>query len=163
MAAASSNSLQEEADASADVTGASSDVSEDVLPDGVLLAVWDAEEDATTDTGSDVAVDTESDADGSLGPLWVPLVPEELLAPSRVPLRNAVAATLAGDGGFIAVRPEGAWRIMTLAEKLACFVERIVMGRDRDGAMSDSHLTTRGDLSASRPWDSDNNGGWTCQ
>jgi hypothetical protein len=51
---------------------------------------------------------------------------------------------------------------MTLAQKLEGFVERIVLRHDRDGAVADSRLTAKGDLSSSVPWDSDNDGGWTC-
>lgn len=50
---------------------------------------------------------------------------------------------------------------MTLEQKLGPFVERIVSRHDRDGAVADSHLTTRGDLSTNIPWDSDNDGSWT--
>jgi len=53
-------------------------------------------------------------------------------------------------------------RRMTLEEKLKPFVERIVSRHDRDGAVADSHLTERGDLNSNIPWDSDNDGGWTC-
>lgn len=51
---------------------------------------------------------------------------------------------------------------MTLEQKLEPFVERIVARHDRDGAVADSHLTSKGDLSTNIPWDSDNDGGWTC-
>jgi hypothetical protein len=52
-------------------------------------------------------------------------------------------------------------KTMTLEEKLAPFVERIELRHDRDGAVADSHLTTKGDLSTNIPWDSDNDGSWT--
>ncbi len=50
---------------------------------------------------------------------------------------------------------------MTLEQKLGPFVDRIVKRHDRDGAVADSHLLVRGDLSSNVPWDSDNDGGWT--
>jgi len=51
---------------------------------------------------------------------------------------------------------------MNFEEKSEYFVERILQRHDRDGAVADSHLTTPGDLSTNIPWDSDNDGGWTC-
>lgn len=51
--------------------------------------------------------------------------------------------------------------MMTLEEKLGPFVDRIVERHDRDGAVADSHLLRRGDLSSNVPWDSDNDGSWT--
>ncbi len=51
---------------------------------------------------------------------------------------------------------------MTLEGKMAGFVDRIVTRHDRDGAVADSHLLTPGDLSTNVPYDSDNDGGWTC-
>jgi hypothetical protein len=63
-------------------------------------------------------------------------------------------ATAAGLATVTAVR-------MTLEEKLGAFVDRIVRRHDRDGAVADSHLTRRGDLSSNVPWDSDNDGSWT--
>lgn len=51
---------------------------------------------------------------------------------------------------------------MTLEEKLTAFVDRVVQRHDRDGAVADSRLSVRGDLSTSIPYDSDNDGGWTC-
>jgi len=50
----------------------------------------------------------------------------------------------------------------TLEGKMAGFVDRIVTRHDRDGAVADSHLLTPGDLSTNVPYDSDNDGGWTC-
>ncbi|RJO71299.1 MAG: hypothetical protein C4523_04630 [Myxococcales bacterium] len=52
-------------------------------------------------------------------------------------------------------------RRVTLEEKLGPFVERIVERHDREGAVADSHLLRRGDLSSNIPWDSDNDGSWT--
>ncbi len=49
----------------------------------------------------------------------------------------------------------------TLEEKLGPFVDRIVERHDRDGAVADSHLLRRGDLTSNVKWDSDNDGGWT--
>ncbi len=51
-------------------------------------------------------------------------------------------------------------RRLTLEEKLGPFVDRIVERHDRDGAVADSHLVVRGDLSSNVKWDSDNDGGW---
>jgi hypothetical protein len=53
-------------------------------------------------------------------------------------------------------------RRMTLEQKLESFVERVVLRHDRDGAVADSRLSVKGDLSTNIPWDSDNDGGWTC-
>lgn len=64
---------------------------------------------------------------------------------------------LASTGGLSAVEAT----TTTLEQKLAPFVTRIVERHDRDGAVADSHLTTRGDLSTNIPWDSDNDGSWT--
>jgi hypothetical protein len=50
---------------------------------------------------------------------------------------------------------------LTLEEKLTGFVARIVARHDRDGAVADSHLPRRGDLTSNIPWDSDNDGSWT--
>ncbi|HOU55239.1 MAG TPA: hypothetical protein PLQ97_15055 [Myxococcota bacterium] len=50
---------------------------------------------------------------------------------------------------------------LTLEEKLAPFVDRVVQRHDRDGAVADSRLMRKGDLSTSIPWDSDNDGSWT--
>jgi hypothetical protein len=51
---------------------------------------------------------------------------------------------------------------VTLEQKLVpAFVDRIVQRHDREGAVADSHLTVKGDLSSNIPWDSDNDGGWT--
>jgi hypothetical protein len=53
-------------------------------------------------------------------------------------------------------------RRITLEDKMGDLVERIVLRHDRDGAVADSRLTVPGDLSTNIPWDSDNDGGWTC-
>jgi hypothetical protein len=50
---------------------------------------------------------------------------------------------------------------ITLEEKLAAFVERVAKRHDRDGAVADSHLESKGDLATNIPWDSDNDGSWT--
>lgn len=63
-------------------------------------------------------------------------------------------ATTKGPGIVTAKR-------MTLEEKYAAFIERIATRHDRDGALADSHLTKKGDLSTNIPWDSDNDGSWT--
>ena len=51
---------------------------------------------------------------------------------------------------------------VSLEEKLVPFVERIVLRHNREGAVADSKLAVKGDLSTNIPWDSDNDGGWTC-
>ena len=51
---------------------------------------------------------------------------------------------------------------VTLQQKVADIVDRIVKRHDRDGAVADSRLITPGDLSTNIPYDSDNDGGWTC-
>ncbi|MCX7959859.1 MAG: hypothetical protein N3B13_12525, partial [Deltaproteobacteria bacterium] len=53
------------------------------------------------------------------------------------------------------------FRRETIEDKLRLFVERIVKRHDRDGAVADSRLMKRGDLSTNIPWDSDNDGSWT--
>jgi len=53
-------------------------------------------------------------------------------------------------------------KMYTLSEKMDSIVERIKLRHDRDGAVADSRLTIPGDLSTSVPYDSDNDGGWTC-
>ncbi len=53
-------------------------------------------------------------------------------------------------------------RRITLETKVAEQIDRIVTRHDRDGAIADSRLTIPGDLSTNIPWDSDNDGGWTC-
>ena len=63
----------------------------------------------------------------------------------------------ATSGGLATVTAER----VTLEEKLAPFVTRIVLRHDRDGAVADSHLTRRGDVTSNIPWDSDNDGTWT--
>jgi hypothetical protein len=50
---------------------------------------------------------------------------------------------------------------MTLEEKLSSFVDRVVSRHDRDGAVADSRLGKKGDLTTSVPYDSDNDGSWT--
>jgi len=50
---------------------------------------------------------------------------------------------------------------ITIEQKLAAFVDRVVSRHDRDGAVADSHLTRRGDLTSNIPWDSDNDGSWS--
>lgn len=51
---------------------------------------------------------------------------------------------------------------LTMEEKMSRIVDVITSRHDRDGAVADSRLTIPGDLSTSIPWDSDNDGGWTC-
>lgn len=51
---------------------------------------------------------------------------------------------------------------MTLDDKIDGMIDRVVTRHDRDGAVADSNLMIAGDLSTSIPYDSDNDGGWTC-
>jgi hypothetical protein len=51
---------------------------------------------------------------------------------------------------------------MNLEQKITGFIDRVVTRHDRDGAVADSKQTIPGDLSTNIPWDSDNDGGWTC-
>lgn len=51
---------------------------------------------------------------------------------------------------------------MTIEDKMGLMREKIEIRHDRDGAVADSHLMVPGDLSTNIPWDSDNDGGWTC-
>ncbi len=64
----------------------------------------------------------------------------------------------ATEGGLASVTVE--W--MTLEEKVDRAIERVVLRHNREGAVADSRLSVAGDLSTSVPYDSDNDGGWTC-
>ncbi|MCK6546417.1 hypothetical protein L6R52_11255, partial [Myxococcota bacterium] len=85
---------------------------------------------------------------------WIPSKDVRGVAAADDPLGPIWLATGLGLAEITARR-------ITLEEKLAPFVERILLRHDRDGAVADSHLTTRGDLSTNIPWDSDNDGSWT--
>lgn len=50
---------------------------------------------------------------------------------------------------------------ITIEQKMESFVDRIEQRHDRYGAVADSHLEIKGDLSTNIPWDSDNDGSWT--
>ncbi|MCB9521240.1 MAG: hypothetical protein H6698_01605 [Myxococcales bacterium] len=52
-------------------------------------------------------------------------------------------------------------RYETLEQKLGPFVDRVLARHNREGAVADSHLVRRGDVTSNIPWDSDNDGGWT--
>ena len=77
-----------------------------------------------------------------------------LLCDAETPLSNLYIATAKGLS-TVTFKKE------TLEQKLSLFVKRIMERHDRDGAVADSHLTKRGDLSSNIPWDSDNDGSWT--
>lgn len=82
----------------------------------------------------------------------------------RSPDVRALAATSATEKLWLATAAgvsEVEAVMMTLEEKMELFVERIEKRHDRDGAVADSHLLVRGDLSTNIPWDSDNDGSWT--
>ena len=72
--------------------------------------------------------------------------------------RDDASLWFATAGGLASVTA----RTMTLEEKMEGFDERLALRHDRDGAVADSRLSIKGDLSTSIPWDSDNDGGWTC-
>jgi hypothetical protein len=63
-------------------------------------------------------------------------------------------ATAAGPGSVTT-------EVVTLEQKLAPFVARVLARHDRLGAVADSHLIRRGDVTSNIPWDSDNDGTWT--
>ena len=86
---------------------------------------------------------------------WLP--EEDTWAVATDPLVPDGPLWFATAGGLATVTAKR----MTLEEKLVPFVDRIVQRHDRDGAVSDSHLTVKGDLSSNIPWDSDNDGTWT--
>jgi hypothetical protein len=69
-------------------------------------------------------------------------------------------------GGLFFATAAGVGRVSTstwtVEDKMVPMVQRIVQRHDRDGAVADSRLMVPGDLSTSIPWDSDNDGGWTC-
>ncbi|HOX47171.1 MAG TPA: hypothetical protein PK668_26490 [Myxococcota bacterium] len=98
-----------------------------------------------------------------LGPEWRVYNAERWLPDGDV--RGLAADPRLADGPLYFATAGGLARVtarrLTLEEKLAPFVERVVLRHDRDGAVADSHLTRRGDLSSNIPWDSDNDGGWT--
>jgi hypothetical protein len=50
---------------------------------------------------------------------------------------------------------------MTVEQKMVAYVDRVVARHDRDGAVADSHLTRRGDVTSNIAWDSDNDGSWS--
>ncbi|MBW2704283.1 MAG: hypothetical protein JRF33_25975, partial [Deltaproteobacteria bacterium] len=87
---------------------------------------------------------------------WLP--DEDVRAVATEPGLEFSPFAFATAGGLARVSVEE----MTLEEKLAPFLDRIVLRHDRDGAVADSHLLEKGDLSTNVPWDSDNDGGWTC-
>ncbi len=99
-----------------------------------------------------------------IGPEWRVYNAERWLPDERV---RAVATDPDVPDGPIWFATAGglAWVTaarVTIEEKLVDFVARVVERHDRDGAVADSRLSVRGDLSTSVPYDSDNDGGWTC-
>ena len=85
---------------------------------------------------------------------WLPSEDMNGLAADGVPDGAIYFATAAGLASVTASR-------VTLEQKLSPFVDRIAERHDRDGAVADSHLTRKGDLTSNIPWDSDNDGSWT--
>ena len=106
--------------------------------------------------------------EGEDGPEWRVYVPERWMPDGDV--RDVMAIEMAiGDQGlgelWFATAKGPGWVTRTewtLGEKTAPMIQRIVARHDRDGAVADSHLITPGDLSTNVPYDSDNDGGWTC-
>ncbi|HRI18470.1 MAG TPA: hypothetical protein PL196_08120, partial [Burkholderiaceae bacterium] len=86
---------------------------------------------------------------------WLPS--EDVRAVATAPTQPDGPIWFATAGGLATVTASR----MTIEQKLGPFVERIVERHDRDGAVADSHLLRKGDLSSNVKWDSDNDGGWT--
>jgi len=86
---------------------------------------------------------------------WLPA--EDVRGLATDPTSDLAPLYLATSGGLAVVLS----RRVTLEEKLKPFVERVVQRHDRDGAVADSRLMRKGDLSTNIPWDSDNDGSWT--
>lgn len=86
---------------------------------------------------------------------WMPTGDvRDILAPYNA--EGSLYFATSGGLGFVTTTT---WRV---ADKARAMVDRIVQRHDRDGAVADSHLTVPGDLSTNIPWDSDNDGGWSC-
>jgi hypothetical protein len=77
-----------------------------------------------------------------------------------------VAMPTAAPGSiYIATQGGLGWVTTTtwsVADKTMTMVESIVDHHDRDGAVADCKMAVPGDPSSCIPWDSDNDGGWTC-
>lgn len=87
---------------------------------------------------------------------WIPQSPVMAVATDPdVPDGPIWFATGGGMSWVTAMR-------LDLDEKIDTFIDRVVQRHDRDGAVADSRLASPGDLSTNIPWDSDNDGGWTC-
>ncbi len=86
---------------------------------------------------------------------WLPS--EDVRAVATDPAATDGPIWFATAGGLATVTASR----MTIEQKLAPFVDRIVERHDRDGAVADSRLLRKGDLSSNVKWDSDNDGGWT--
>ncbi len=97
------------------------------------------------------------------GPEWRVYNSERWLPDENV--RDLATDASLADGPVWFATPGGLATVtavrMTLEEKLEDFVERVTSRHDRDGAVADSHLPVKGDLSSNIPWDSDNDGSWT--
>jgi hypothetical protein len=86
---------------------------------------------------------------------WVPS--EDVRGVATDPSQDLAPIHFATAGGLATATSKR----ITLEEKYAAFIDRIVKRHDRYGAVADSHLTKKGDLSSNIPWDSDNDGSWT--
>jgi hypothetical protein len=102
--------------------------------------------------------------DVGLGPEWHVYNSQRWLPDSDVRCMATDAAT--ADAPLYFATPAGLASVTTHATtietKMAGFINRIVTRHDRDGAVADSRQTIPGDWSTNIPWDSDNDGGWTC-
>ncbi len=102
--------------------------------------------------------------DDDLGPEFRVYVPERWMPSGDV---RDVLVQGEGVGGklFFATSAGPGWvdrKMWTIKDKTDAMIERIVLRHNREGALADSRLTVPGDLSTSIPYDSDNDGGWTC-
>ena len=99
-----------------------------------------------------------------VGPEYRVYVPDRWMPHSDV--RDLLEDTSEKDGPLYFATRKGLGSVTrstwTLADKIETMIERIALRHDRDGAVADSRLAAPGDLSTSIPWDSDNDGGWTC-
>jgi hypothetical protein len=102
--------------------------------------------------------------DLDLGPEYRVYVPERWMPSGDV--RDVLEDTSTANGPIYFATSEGRGFMTresrTIADKIDTMIERIELRHDRDGAIADSRLTSPGDLSTSIPYDSDNDGGWTC-
>ena len=103
--------------------------------------------------------------DPAIGPEYRVYVPNRWM-PNAPVTDIALESGEDGEPQWVFATTQGYGRVtsltITVADKVVPMQERVVLRHDRDGAIADSHLTVAGDLSSNIPWDSDNDGGWTC-